>query len=545
MVAGPSARRAGNHSMTIQPKVGIMLAQSYAREFWTRTTADLSDRRLHLKTPAAQGSAQDAVRIVIDPSLRRQNWIGAGAAVTDATAYLLWEVMDAGQRGRLLRELFDPVDGAGFSLVRIPMGSCDFNKQDYYTYDDLPFGSHDSELKRFSIGEGTPGAPEATKDLKYIVPVLREILDINPGVKIVAAPWSAPAWMKNTGNLTEGGRLRFGEWTGIGYDPMRDGFEGVYARYFVRFIDEYAKYGIPIHAVSLQNEPAVAAPWPAMTWSIQQLADFGHRFLRPALRASHPDVRMLFLDDNPYLMNEPLSNLMSRDQAHAFDGIAVHTYTPPYDRLHNATDCYPEWTVMMSERRCMMTETPEDASHIMFGVNCNWMIQQGMGMLTLWNLALDERGLPNRAGSTGRRGVITINHRTGEVRRNLEYFMLRNLGQDVPVGSQVIASSNYTTDGYTGGLGSSAFLSPDGGVSCIVYNPTGKAIDAAVTVNGAGAIWQRVTVPAWGVVTFRKTNGTINTSAVPVDDDFPLDPTPANFAGDVAPGTGNGYEHER
>ncbi|MBM6412060.1 glycosyl hydrolase family 30, partial [Lacticaseibacillus paracasei] len=90
----------------------------------------------------------------------------------------------------------------------------------------------------------------------------------------------------------------------------------------------------------------------------------------------------------------------------------------------------PNWKLAMTERRCMIEETPEDASHIMFGLIGNWLVRQGLNMIDLWNIALDERGLPNQVGSTGRRGVVTIDHTTGKVQRNLEYYMLRNFNQD-------------------------------------------------------------------------------------------------------------------
>lgn len=505
----------------------------FENEFWTATSGDLKQKREHIETPKEGSLADDATKIIIDPTEKHQDWLGAGAAITDSAASLIWGAMDASHRDQLLHELFDPEQG-GYSAVRVPLGSCDFQSQTYYTYDDVPAGEHDADLENFSIGEGTPGAADATKDLKYIVPVLQEILKINPAVKVIASPWSAPAWMKNTDHLTHGGHLRFGEFTGNGYTD-KDRFEYIYAQYFVRYIEEYKKLGIPIYGVTIQNEPSNAAHWPAMIWTPAQLADFGYHFLRPALNHSFPDTKMYFLDDSPHALTKPISEEVPLEQAMAFDGMAVHTYMEPYDRLYNANRAFPNWSLLMTERRCMMRETPENAAHIMFGVIGNWLVHNGLGMITLWNLALDERGLPNAADSTGRRGVITIDHTTGKVQRNLEYYMLRNFGQDVPVGSKVIKSTNYTPDGYSGGLGSVAFLAPDGAIAAHLYNPTGEPIKAAVTINGLGNQWQNVTVPAWGTVTLHKSNSLINESGIPADDEFKLNPSPDHRT-DVAPG---------
>ncbi|BAP86602.1 glycosyl hydrolase family 30 [Paucilactobacillus hokkaidonensis JCM 18461] len=502
-------------------------------EFWTSTSGDLSQKREQVDIPKYQRTTGNASEIIIDPSVKKQDWLGAGAAITDSAASLIWDVLDKKQRSSLLQELFDPAQG-GFSSIRVPLGSCDFQSQDYYTYDDVPFGEHDNKLEKFSIGTGTPGRPDATKDLKHIVPVIQEILKINPAVKIIASPWSSPAWMKNSGHLTFGGHLRFGEYTGNGFTE-ENRFEYIYAQYFVRYIEEYRKLGIPIYGVTIQNEPSNAAHWPAMIWTLPQLASFGYKYLRPALNHSFPDTKMYILDDSFHALDKPITEEVTRDQATAFDGMAVHTYTGPYDNLYNANRAFPNWSLIMTERRCMMEETPENAAHIMFGIIGNWLVRNGLNMITLWNLALDERGLPNAADSTGRRGVVTIDHATGKIKRNLEYYMLRNFGQDVTVGSKVIGSSNYTIDGYTGGLGSVAFQAPDGSISAHIYNPTGQPLNAAITINGLGSTWQVVTVPAWGTVTLHKSTAKLNTSSIPKDDEFKLNPTPANRS-DFAPG---------
>ena len=508
---------------------------SFAKEFWTSTSGDLSQRRDVVDTPAFTDDPGDATKIVIDTADRKQPWIGAGAAITDAAASLIWNSMDADQRHAFLDDCFNPAKG-GFSVIRIPLGSCEPAAQPYYTYDDVPFGEHDNLLTKFSLGEGEPGAPDATKDFKHIIPVVLEILKINPAVKIIASPWSAPAWMKNTGHLCQGGRLRFGEWTGNGFDPMHDSFEGCYARYFVKYVEEMGKIGIPIWGVTVQNEPSNAPKWPAMMWTLEEQASFAADFLRPAFNEKFPEMRIFINDDSTHNLRWPVRDLVTPEQAAAVDGLTVHTYEGPYSNFFNASRSYSHWMFGMTERRCMIEETPEDAAHIMSGIIGNWLVRNGESFIALWNLALDERGLPNQVGATGRRGVVTIQHETGEVIRNLEYFMLRAFGQDVEPGSVVVRSSNYTPDGWSGGLGSVAFLEPNGDVAAHIYNPTGEPIEAAVTINGEGGSWQKVTVPAWGTVTVHKGYGDINTSLVPDDDEFELNPAPTHLLGDVAPG---------
>lgn len=504
----------------------------FKNEFWTATSGDLSQKRNELPVPRKENIAKGQ-KIVIDPAEKKQNWIGVGAAITDATAALIWKQSPI-QRSALLHELFDPQEG-GYSTIRIPIGACDFSEQDYYSYDDVEAGEHDRNLDKFSIGEGNPGADDATKDMKYIVPVVQEILKINPAVKIVASPWSAPAWFKTNDKFTMGGRMKFGEWTGMGFNKTHDSFEGIYAQYFARYLEEYQKLGIQIYALTIQNEPSNASTWPSMIWTPTQMAKFGAEYLRPALDKEFPNVKIFFADDNLNAFPDPITKEVTRDQAAAFDGFAFHTYDSNYHNIFNISRYFKNWTLAMTERRCMFKESTEDASHIMMGTIGNWFVRQGLAYITLWNLALDERGLPNVAGSTGRRGVITIDHKTGKVMRNLEYYMLRNFGQDVKPGSIVIGSSSYSPNGYSGGLTSVAFLAPDGDIAAHIYNPTGKAMKAAITINSE-ELWQNVEVPAWGTITLHKSNGKINKSKPRKDEKFELNPTPIALGGDKAPG---------
>lgn len=503
-----------------------MSVTGFSSQYWTRTTADLSARREPITPPSFSQDLGEATPLILDPSRRYQFWEGGGAAITDSSASLLMHSMTAEQRHNLLTELFSP-NQAGFSAVRIALGSCDFIDQNFYSYDDLPDGkTTDPYLEYFSIGEGEPGAPNATKDLKNVIPVLQEILSINPAVKVLASPWSAPAWMKEDHSIPGGSPLLFGRHVGSGFGPEST-VEYVYAQYFVKFVQAYAHYGIPIYAVTIQNEPSFWSQWPGGVWTPEQIATFAADYLRPALNDACPQVEIYFADDSLGFFDRPISSYMTTKQAMAFNGVGLHTYSGLRDTraLSNATNQFPNWKLALTERRCMLDETPDEASHIMFGEIATCLSHKGLGLITLWNLALDEKGLPSFAKTLGRRGVVTIDSKTGKVRRNLEYFMLRNFGQDITVGSQRIWSTSNTPDGRHSGLSSVAYLSPDGSdLAGFIYNPTGKDADAALGIAGHGSCWQITTVPAWGVVTFHfsQSEDSINRSEAPADDAFPV-----------------------
>lgn len=496
---------------------------NFEQELWSETAGDLSARRKPLKTPAFTSDPGSASRIILDPTRQYQLWEGQGAAITDSTAYLLREKMSAEQRHAILTELFSP-EQAGLNMVRISIGSCDFSSQKFYSYSELPDNMFsDSALATFSIGEGEPGNPTATKDLKYVVPVLQEILSINPALKVMASPWSPPAWMKTPERFLGNSRLKFGQFAGNGY-RKNDTIDYIYAQYFVRFVQEYARYGIPIWAVTIQNEPSNSPSWPACIWTPEELNRFANDFLRPAFDRSCPQVEIFFGDDSLRFYSRPVSSYMSASESMAFAGAALHTYSGLPEWIVNMSRQFPQWRFSMTERRCMADETVDEASHVMFGEIGTWLVQHGLGSIILWNMALDEYGLPSYAGTHGRRGIITIDSHSGKVKRHQEYFLLRNFAQDVMPGSRRIFSTSYTPDGRTGGIGSVAFTSPTGDLSAILYNPTGSACEAALTVAGWGGVWQKLTVPAYGTVSIHKAHHEINKSQVPADDEFEIHP---------------------
>lgn len=498
--------------------------KTYRYEYWTATAGDLSQARTPLTKPEYTNHPGDGYQIIVEPDKKYQKWQGAGAAITDATASLIWKLAPK-RRSKLLHELFDPKEG-DFSLIRIPMASCDFgsgevSKTQYYSYDDADYDHPDLALTHFSIGEGQPGADDATKDMRYIVPVLQEIIKINPQVKILATPWSAPAWMKDTAKMEKGGQFR--------KDICRQKLLSCYAQYFVKFLKAYQDLGIKVSALCIQNEPNFRTQWPSMIWTMKELAEFGSCYLKPALYKDFRQVKLYFWDGSLDLMTSESFEQVNKEEAKAFDGIAFHTYVGPFENIDNAFKYNSKWELAMTERRCMMTETIADASHIMMGLIGNYLVRHGLSSIYLWNLALDERGLPNIAGSTGRRGVITIDHTTGKVMRNLEYYMLRNFTQDVALNSVRVDSTSYMKKDFSGGASSLAFVEPDGSLDIQLYNPTDHEVKVSVTLKDSNK-WQNMTIPAYGTVTVHKSNTEMNESAPAVNDKFKLNPLPARLA---------------
>jgi glucosylceramidase len=168
--------------------------------------------------------------ISVDPSRGYQTMDGFGASITDSSAHVLYG-LNRRTRRATMESLFSPRSGNGLSFLRQPMGASDFVAHDFYTYDDVPAGHTDYGMRRFSIAH----------DRAQILPLLRRALALNRRLKVIASPWSAPAWMKTNGSLI-GGRL---------IDDPR--IYAAYARYFVKFVKGYRRAGVPVYAVTVQD----------------------------------------------------------------------------------------------------------------------------------------------------------------------------------------------------------------------------------------------------------------------------------------------------
>jgi glucosylceramidase len=187
------------------------------------------DRSMQLSDEGVLKFRPGAPTISVDPSRSFQTMEGWGASITDSSAAVLYR-LDKRTRDRAMAALFQT---DRLSYLRQPMGASDFVDEPHYTYDDVPAGETDYGMRRFSIAH----------DEAQILPLLRQALQLNPRLKVMATPWSPPAWMKTNGSLI-GGRLID--------DPK---IYRAYADYFVRFIEAYARAGVPIDAVTVQNEP--------------------------------------------------------------------------------------------------------------------------------------------------------------------------------------------------------------------------------------------------------------------------------------------------
>ncbi len=406
------------------------------------TTSDLTTTLASTPLPRFAPVTAAPGDLTVSPHEVFQPFLGTGAALTDSAAYVLTRYMTAARRRALLADLFS-ASGRNWQMLRVCMGSADFRSEETgYTYAD---GPADPSLSRFSVA----------RDTAFITPVIKEILAINPAVRILATPWTPPAWMLASGSF---------ESSDCTFDSR---YMAPYAQYFVRFIKAYRSLGIPIWAVTAQNE-AVDGTFTALSQA--QESNFIGAHLGPALAAAGlGHVRIFAMDDqwSKFRYGQAVYTSLAA-QPHTA-GIAYHGYAGSPAVMSSA---YGEQH--LTEWRSLVTESLATTMAGMAGGYIAGGVSNGARSVILWNLALDQNGEPNE-DKPGRRGVVTVNNTTGAVTLNPEYYALAHLSMFARPGARRCLSPSYgpayrayTT--YPSDITTTALANPDGSVVLYVYN---------------------------------------------------------------------------
>jgi len=411
----------------------------------------------------------DATVLHVDDASRYQRIGGFGGTMTDSAAWLIYRQVPVRARAALMGRLFSR-SGIHLSFVRIPVGASDFSAGGRpYSYDDVRTGSADPTLSHFSIAH----------DLAYTIPVLRQMRSINPGVWIMASPWSPPPWMKAND--------AFDDLEGAG--TLLPTSYGAWAAYLVRFLRAYRSHGVAVNALTPQNEPGSYAAFPALNLSMEDEAILVHGYLVPALRAAgiHPAIWGL---DRGALLDEA-QELLQSEAAADLTGIAWHCYGGP-GPMQVIQHEYPALRQLVSE--CAPGLIPYQPAEAVISATRN-----GASSVALWSLALDPAGGPVQPPNTGCPrcvGLVTISERTHRVRYGLGYYQLGQISRFVHRGAVRIGSDRWVSDynvsghyGVTPGIDNVAFLNPDGSKVLVAYNNSDARIRFAVGWRGRGFVY--------------------------------------------------------
>jgi len=416
--------------------------------------------------------------IDIDADKRHQAMIGFGAAITDSSAWLIEKRMDAAQRDKLLHELFARGDGGlGIDFTRLTIGASDFSRA-HYSLDDMPPGQADPALAHFSL------APKiADTGAEQVLPVVRAALAINPQLKVMASPWSAPAWMKTNDSLLHG--------------TLKYEYHAAFAEYLVKYVDAMAAAGVPIFALTVQNEPRFNPPdYPSMLLSAGARRLLIGEHLGPELAKRERPPLIFDWDHNWDIETEPLAVLADPPANRYVAAVAWHCdagYVDAQTRVHDAypdkdaylTECSGgDWKPMKDDGLLTITR------RLLIGSVRGW----SRGVL-LWNLALDENHGPHAGGCKNCRGLVTIDSRTGNFTRTVDYVALAHASRFVRPGARRVESSEGGND-----VDNVVFRNADdGSLVMIVANSSPSAQRFVARGTGRAFTYE---MPARSVATF-------------------------------------------
>ena len=404
--------------------------------------------------------------IDVDSTQKYQTVDGYGYTLTGGSAALINRLSSV-EKAALLQELFGSSSTSiGVSYLRVSIGASDLNAS-VFSYDDMPAGQTDINLNNFSL----------SLDSVDVVPLLKEILLINPNIKILGSPWSPPVWMKDNGNSMGGSLL-----------PQ---YYGVYANYFVKYIQVMKANGITIDAVTIQNEPQHGGNNPSMVMSALQQADFVKNNLGPAFKAAGITSKIIVWDHNCDNPAYPIT-VLNDPAARAFiDGSAFHLYNGDISALTTVHNSYGDKNLYFTEqwtgaKNSFDGDFKWHIKNVIIGSMRNWSKNA-----LEWNLANDPLYGPHTPGGcTECKGALTIG--TG-VNRNVGYYIIAQASKFIPAGSVRIASN------ISGNLSNVAFITPTGKKVLLVLNE--DAAPATFNIRFKNK-WVTVTLPAASAGTF-------------------------------------------
>jgi len=435
-------------------------------DFWLTTPDQITLLQKQSTILSFSTIANTYASIEVDSTQTYQTVDGFGFTLTGGSATLIRQ-LSAANRAVLLQELFgNSSNSIGLSYLRLSIGASDLSAS-VFSYDDMPTGQTDVNLTNFSL----------SLDTVDLIPLLKEILLINPNIKLLGSPWSPPVWMKDKANSMGGSLL-----------PQ---YYGVYANYFVKYIQAMKANGITIDAVTLQNEPQHGGNNPSLVMSALQQAEFVKTNIGPAFQAAGINTKIIVWDHNCDNPNYPIT-VLNDPAARAFiDGSAFHLYAGDISALSTVHNAFGNKNVYFTEQWTSSTGSFDGdlkwhIKNVIIGSLRNWS-----KVALEWNLANDPAFGPHTPGGcTQCKGALTIGT---DVNRNVAYYIIAQASKFIPAGSVRIASN------VTGNLQNVAFVTPAGKKILLVLNDGGNAATFNIRFKNK---WAAATLPAGSAGTF-------------------------------------------
>jgi glucosylceramidase len=432
------------------------------------TTADSTDFRLS-KTSTLSFSPmpqplETQVCVFVDPSKKFQTFIGIGAALTDAAAETFAKLPDLTQK-KFLQAYFDTENGIGYTIARTNINSCDFSS-DMYTY----VKENDNSLSSFDISH----------DKQYKIPFIKKAMEASgKKLKLFASPWSPPAWMKSNNDMLHGGKLK-------------TDYYQTWANYYVKFIREYQKAGVPVWGITIQNEPMATQRWESCIYSAEEERDFLKKYLGPTIQKQNlSSTKIIVWDHNRDLIYQRAQTILNDPEAAKYAwGIGFHWYEDwsggekMFENVDLVNKAFPNKNLLFTEG-CVeaFNETQYKAWRLgeRYAYSMIHDFNSGTVGWTDWNILLDETGGPNHVQNFCF-APVHADTRTGQLIFTNSYYYIGHFSKFIRPGAKRISAAPSRSQ-----LLATAFQNPDGTIATVVLNRTSQKINFYLWMNGKAA----------------------------------------------------------
>ena len=418
-------------------------ALSLHAQIWT-STADASVQLVKYPLTKIENTAtlpSGIIKVKVNPQKTYQTMEGFGYALTGGSAQVIHHLSKE-KRKALINEIFGPSSSSlGVSYIRISMGASDLDAE-VFSYCDLPKNEVDPQLTHFNL----------SKDTVHLIPILKEILAIQPNIKIMASPWSAPIWMKSNG-ISMGGHLL-------------KKYYASYALYFEKYIKAMQAKGIQIHSLTMQNEPEHGGNNPSMLMSAEEQTEFLRDYLGPQLKAAKLKTEIVLFDHNADHPNYPITILNDAKARSYASATAFHLYLGKEEALSEVHKAFPDKKIYFTEQWTGAKGSYDEdfmwhLAHIVIGTIENWS-----AVVLEWNLANDAKFEPHTPfGCTECKGAFTI--QDSNIQRNVSYYIIGQIAKFVKPGA--IRTLSSSTDAS---LLTSSFNLKNGKKAILILNTT-------------------------------------------------------------------------
>ncbi len=398
--------------------------------------------------------------VFVDPNKKFQTFVGVGGALTDASAEVFAKLPKNRQQ-ELLEKYYDVNKGIGFSLARTNIHSCDFSS-DSYTY----VKENDTELKSFSVAH----------DQQYRIPLIKQAIAAAGGkLPMFVSPWSPPGWMKDNKDMLHGGKLL-------------PAYYQSWANYYIKFIKTYQEIGIPIWALSVQNEPMAKQTWESCNYSAEEETNFIKNYLGPTLvKSGLGDKKLIAWDHNRDLLYQRASAVLNDPAAAKYVwGIGFHWYESwtgggnLYDNVRLVNEAFPNTHLMFTEgcvEKYDATRVKEWRYGEIYGRAMINDFNNGTVAWTDWNILLDAKGGPNHVGNFCF-APVHADTKTGELTYLNSFYYIGHFSKFIRPGAKRIISS-----ASRGQILTTAFQNTNGSIVVVVMNPSNDNIPYHMSIG--------------------------------------------------------------